>query len=318
MLFKRIINKKIDSIEDINNILCEGIRGNNFARAGIENAYWDLICRKNNTTLRKLIEYKLEQLGVEGEDLRSKGYVESGVSIGIPMDKDLETLGKWAGEYIGSGYRRVKIKIKPGWDVKAVEAVRKVIGNDFPLWTDSNASFDFELHKDIFKKMDQYGCLFHEQPLNYDDLIDHAKLSRYINTPVCLDESLKSLRTAKQAIEIGASRIWNIKIQRIGGLYEGLLIYKLASENDVSLWGGTMPESGLGAIFILNLASFSRFKYPADVEASERWYGPGNDIVEIKMDKDGYISVPDCRGVESIINFSNLSRFGKLLRYIKR
>lgn len=315
LLFARILKKKIDSIEHINSILCSGVRGNNFARAGIENAYWDLICRKNNITMKELIEYKLKQLGVDGDSLKSKDYIESGVSVGIPVDNNVETLKKWVEEYIESGYRRIKLKIKPGWDVVPVDAVRKLIG-DFPLWVDANSSFDYELHKDIFKKMDEYGCLFYEQPLNHDDIIDHAKLAGYVNTPLCFDESLKSLRVAKQALEINASKIWNIKVQRIGGLYEGLLIYKLASENGVKLWGGTMPESGIGAIPIINLASFSQFKYPADVEASERWYGPGNDLIELEMNRDGRISVPECRGIESIINFSNLNKYGKLLEQV--
>lgn len=315
LLFARILKKKINSIEHMNSILCDGVRGNNFARTGIENAYWDLICRKNNITFKELIEYKLKQLGVDGDALKSKDYIESGVSVGIPVDNNVETLKKWVDEYIESGYKRIKLKIKPGWDIVPVDAIRKAIG-DFPLWVDANSSFDYDLHKDIFKRMDEYGCLFYEQPLNHDDIIDHAKLARYVNTPLCFDESLKSLRVAKQALEINASKIWNIKIQRIGGLYEGLLIYKLAAENGVKLWGGTMPESGIGAIPIINLASFSQFKYPADVEASERWYGPGNDLIELEMSRDGSISVPDCRGIESIINFSNLNKYGKLLKQV--
>jgi O-succinylbenzoate synthase len=210
------------------------------------------------------------------------------------------------------GYRRIKIKIKPGWDAEPLKAVRKLIG-DFPLWTDANSSYDYDLHRDVFKEMDECRCLFYEQPLHHDDIMDHAKLSKYVKTPICFDESLKSERIAKQIIEIEASKIWNVKIQRVGGLLEGLKIYRVASENGVRLWGGTMPESGIGAMPILNLASFDLFKFPADVEASERWYGPDNDLIEMTMDNKGRINVPVCAGIEEIINFANLEKYGKLV-----
>lgn len=308
VLFKRIVGKSISSIKYINKILSEGVRGNNFAKCGIENAYWELLCNKNNCTMKELILYKLKSMGTEEKYLESKTYIESGVSIGIPIDGKLETLAKWTEGYMADGYKRIKIKIKPGWDIGALELVRNIIG-DYPLWTDSNSSFDYETHKDIFKVMDKYNCLFHEQPLHHDDILDHAKLGKYIDTPICIDESLKSYKIAKQALEIGASSIWNIKIQRIGGLLEGLKIYKLAVENDIKLWGGTMPESGIGAIPIMNLASLCGFVYPADVEASERWYGAGNDLIELEMSKDGRIVVPTCTSVEEIIDKNNFQRF---------
>lgn len=312
LLFKRIIGREIKSIEDINNILNIGVRGNNFAKAGIENAYWDLICRKNNMTMKQLIMYKLRQMGVKEEFLESKDYIESGASVGIPVDNNIDTLKKWIQEYIDHGYRRIKIKVKPGWDVEALKAAREVVG-DFPLWIDANSSYDFDLHKDVLKQMDDYGCLFYEQPLHHDDILDHAKLSKLVKTPICLDESLKSCKVSKQVLEIRAAKIWNIKIQRIGGLLEGLKIYKLASENGVKLWGGTMPESGIGAIPILTLASFNGFKFPADVEASERWYGAYNDLIELKMDKDGKIAVFESVGIESLINKDNFERYGRLI-----
>jgi O-succinylbenzoate synthase len=312
LLFNRIKGRRIDSIEDINAILNVGIRGNNFAKAGIEDAYWDLLCNKNNILLKDLIEYKLKSMGVKSEFLESKKYIESGVSIGIPEDGNINTLLKWVNGYMEEGYRRLKLKIKPGWDVKPVEAVRSLVG-DFPLWVDANSSFDLEIHKDIFKEMDKYNCLFYEQPLHHDDILDHLQLSKYVKTPICLDESLKSSRVAAQVVSIGASKIWNIKIQRIGGLLEGLKIYKIASENGVSLWGGTMPESGVGAMPILNLACFNLFKYPADVEASKRWYGADNDLVELKMNNHGRIFVSDSIGTEKMINITNFKKYGKLI-----
>lgn len=312
LLFNRIKNIKIDSIEHMNCILSEGVRGNNFAKAGIENAYWDLLCKKNNVTLKELIKLKLEKMGVKEEFTRSKEFIESGVSIGIPMDNDINTLLKWTKGYLDKGYRRIKLKIRPGWDIEPVKAVRKLIG-DFPMWVDANSAYDFNKEKDVFREMDGYNCLFYEQPLYHDDIIDHGKLGEYVKTPICLDESLKSAKVANQVMEIGASKIWNIKIQRIGGLLEGLKIYKIAADNGIKLWGGTMPESGIGAMPVLSLASFNLFVYPADVEASERWYGPGNDLIEMEMGNDGRIYVPKCAGIESIINFANLKKYGELV-----
>ncbi|MCM0650900.1 o-succinylbenzoate synthase [Clostridium swellfunianum] len=315
LLFKRIVGKKIKSIEDINDILSLGVRGNNFAKAGIENAYWDLICRKNNITMKELIIYKLKQMKVEDRFLQSKGYIESGVSVGIPVDNSIDTLKKWIREYLEQGYRRIKIKVKPGWDVEALKAAREVTG-EFPLWIDANSSFDFDTHSELFSQMDKYRCLFYEQPLHHDDILDHAKLCKLVRTPICLDESLKSLKVAKQVLEVKASNIWNIKIQRIGGLLEGLKIYKLAVENDIKLWGGTMPESGIGAIPILTLASFEGFKFPADVEASERWYGADNDLIELHMSKDGKIVVPLSVGIENMINKYNFEKYGRLIEKV--
>ena len=312
LLIPRLLGKQIASIEHMNEVLSEGIRGNAFAKAGIENAYWDLLCNKNKINLKQLIEYKMEQLEVPKEFMESKDYIKSGVSIGIPVDGQIETLQKWAQEYVDEGYQRIKIKIRPGWDVEPLAAVRQQIG-DFPLWIDANSAYDLEKHKETLVEMDQYGCLFYEQPLHHDDILDHAKLGKEIKTPICLDESLKSERVARQVLECGASKIWNIKIQRIGGLLEGLKIYKLASDNGVELWGGTMPESGIGAIPMLNLASFKGFVYPADIEASARWYGEGQDTIELKMNQEGQIFIPEGDSIESMINFERFHQYGTLL-----
>lgn len=312
LLIPRLLGKQIASIEHMNEVLNEGIRGNAFAKAGIENAYWDLLCNKNKINLKQLIEYKMEQLEVPKEFMESKDYIKSGVSIGIPVDGQIETLQKWAQEYVDEGYQRIKIKIRPGWDVEPLAAVRQQIG-DFPLWIDANSAYDLEKHKETLVEMDQYGCLFYEQPLHHDDILDHAKLGKEIKTPICLDESLKSERVARQVLECGASKIWNIKIQRIGGLLEGLKIYKLASDNGVELWGGTMPESGIGAIPMLNLASFKGFVYPADIEASARWYGEGQDTIELKMNQEGQIFIPEGDSIESMINFEKFHQYGTLL-----
>ncbi|QGP92038.1 o-succinylbenzoate synthase [Neomoorella glycerini] len=311
-LLPRVIGKEFNSIEHLNMTLREGIRGNNFALAGIETGYWDLIAKKNGLSLKELIRYKLEQLGTPEEFLASKDYILSGVSVGIPEDRSYQTLAQWIRNYVEEGYQRIKIKVKPGWDLEAMRVTREVIGPDFPFWVDANSSFAVDEHLDILKQMDAFNCLFLEQPLHHDDLFDHYKLSQEIKTPICFDESLKSLRIARQVLELGVSKIWNLKIQRVGGLLEAIKIYNLAVKNGVAVWGGTMPESGIGAMSILALASFAGFKYPADVEASSRWYGSGHDLIEITMDKEGRIGVPAGIGIGEI-NRENYHRYGRVV-----
>lgn len=311
-IFPKIIGKKIKSIEDINNIINDSIKGNNFAKAGVETAYWDLVARKNKVSLKTLIYRKLKELDTSEEYLENTSYIYSGVSVGIPSDNSYDTLGKWIDEYVEEGYKRVKIKIKPGWDIKTVETARKVVGDDFILWPDANASFDLKEHKNVIKEMDRFNCTFIEQPLHHDDILDHCKLEKLIDTPICLDESLKSERVAKQVVEIDGSKVWNIKVQRVGGLYEALKIYSLASKNNIEVWGGTMPESGIGGASILALSTFAGFKYPACIEPSSRWYGEGKDLKEMVMDKDGKIHLKEEIGIGEI-NKDNYKKYGKIV-----
>lgn len=310
IIFPRIIGKEVTSIEEFNNLINDNIRGNNFAKAGIETAYWDLVARKNNISLKELIEFKLKEMEVADKYLESNEYIKSGVAVGIPESMDLNELERWVDNYLQEGYNRVKIKIKPGWDLKPIARVRKLIGPDFPFWVDANSAYDLSLHLDVLKKIDQYRCLFIEQPLHHNDIIEHTRLSEQIETPLCLDESLKDARIASQVVKMGTSNIWNIKIQRIGGLYEACKIYKLAVENGVSLWGGTMPESGIGASFIIALASFKGFSYSSDVEDSNRWYKNGKDLITIKMTDRGNIYINDTIGIGDV-NQKVLMKYGE-------
>lgn len=312
-LLPHVVGKTIDSIAALNDILNEDIRGNHFAKAGVENAYWDLVARKNHLSLHALIRLKLEELGVPEKFLQSSASFESGVAIGIPPDQDVRTLQRWTETYLKEGYRRVKIKIKPDWDVKPVRAVREVIGGDFPFWADANAAYRLERHRNVFKELDRFHLCFYEQPLHHDDLLDHAKLAREVKTPVCLDESLKSPRVARQAVELQSAQVWNIKIQRVGGLLNALRIYQIGVTNGIALWGGTMPESGIGGAPMMAFASFTGFVYPADIEPSARWYGKGKDLVEMEMSPDGKIAVPTGVGLGLPINEENYRRFRTLV-----
>ena len=313
LFLPRIVGKSFATIEEFDAQLRNGVRGNPFARAGLENAYWDLLCRKNKLSLVDAIADKLKSIGLPEQHTKPVDQISSGVSIGIPEDRQASTLARWIEEYLAEGYRRVKIKICPGWDLEACQVARETVGNDFPLWTDANASFNLDEHLSIFKEFDRLNLLFHEQPLHYQDLLEHAQLAKQINTPLCLDESLKDARCGRQALESGAANIWNIKVQRVGGLTEALKIYKQAVESNAQLWGGTMPESGIGSQVILALAAFPAFVFPADVEASNRWYKPGHDPVEITMSKQGTIAVPKSNGVADLIDFDRYQKFSQAI-----
>lgn len=307
----RLVGREFESIDAFDAELRRGVRGNPFARAGLENAYWDLVCSRSGVPLVEAIADRLRKAGLPSDAATPRTRIPSGVSVGIPEDEKEATLARSVAGYIEDGYQRVKLKIRPGWDSVACRAARSAGGDDLPLWTDANASFRLEEHLDRFRAMDDFGLLFHEQPLHHTDLLEHGKLAKAISTPICLDESLKDARCGRQALELGASRIWNIKIQRVGGLLEALEIYRLAHESDVALWGGTMPESGIGSQVILCLAAFPQFQYAADVEASERWYQPGLDPVDIPMTKDGWIAVPQTAGVEAVLDRGRYERCGR-------
>jgi O-succinylbenzoate synthase len=311
-ILPKIIGREIPSIENLNQIINSGIRGNNFAKAGVETAYWDLVAKKNGISLKTLIYHKLEELGTTREYLENNTYIYSGASVGIPEDNSYDTLEKWIKGYMEEGYKRIKIKIRPGWDLKALEIARNVVGDDFILWPDANAAYNLKEHKDVLKEMDKYNCAFIEQPLHHDDILDHHNLDKMIKTPICFDESLKSEKVAEQIIEIDGPKIWNIKVQRVGGLYEAAKIYSLASKHGVEVWGGTMPESGIGGASILALSTFAGFKYPACIEPSSRWYGSGKDLKEMVMDNEGKIHLKEEIGIGEI-NKDNYEKYGKIV-----
>lgn len=312
-LIPRVVGRRFAGLAELNETLAEGIRGNHFARAGIETAAWDLIARANGLSLHELLRAKMADIGVPAAFLESRPYFDSGVALGIPPANDPAVLRAWVERSLAEGYRRVKIKIKPGWDKQAAEAARSVTGPDLPMWADANASYDLERHVDALRALDDYNLLFLEQPLHHDDLLDHATLARTVKTPICIDESLKDARTGRQAIALGTASVWNIKIQRVGGLYEAIKVYKTGVENGIRIWGGTMPESGIGGAAMMALASFKGFVYPADIEPSARWYGKGHDLIEMEMDREARIAVPTGPGLGLPINPDAFARYCSLV-----
>ena len=316
VLLPRLIGQPLASPRAADAILRANVRGNPFARAGAETAVWDLFCHRDGVRLLDLIVEALRDMGVDERHLVAGPRIACGVALGIPDDGSVATLARLTREAVEHGYGRVKIKIRPGWDIEPIRAVRHALSETARsplLWADANASYDLERDADALHSIDDEGLLFIEQPLEDDDLVDHAALAARIRTPICLDESLRDARWARHALTLGASRIWNIKVQRLGGLTEALRVYALAAMHEVALWGGTMPESGIGARAILALGALPRFVYPSDVEPSERWYAPGTDPLPLVMAGDGTMPVPAEHGLAMLGAEEGVRDRGKLV-----
>jgi O-succinylbenzoate synthase len=265
------------------------VRGHAMAKAAVEMAAWDLAARQQNVSLSTLVG---EASGARRAEV-PRTFIESGVSIGI-QDSLEELLDRIAIER-EAGYRRVKIKIKPGWDVAAVARIRDRFG-DIPLMVDANAAYTLA-DMDRFAELDRFALMMIEQPLDYDDIRDHARLQRDLRTPICLDESIETVKTAAEAIAIDACRIINIKPGRVGGHAESVRLHDLAAAHGVPVWHGGMLESGIGRAHNIHLSTLPNFSLPGDVAASRRYYAPDLIDPEIVVRPDGTIAVPDGPGI---------------------
>jgi len=256
------------------------VRGHQMAKAAIEMAAWDLAARQQGVSLSTLLG-------------GARSAIESGVSIGIQnsLDELVERVAiEWA-----AGYRRVKIKIKPGWDVDAVECVRARFG-DIPLMVDANAAYGLADAARL-AELDRFNLTMIEQPLDYDDIRDHATLQRQLRTAICLDESIYSVKAAAEAIEMGACQVINIKPGRVGGHAESVRLHDLAAAHGVPVWHGGMLESGIGRAHNIHLSTLRNFSLPGDVAASRRYYAPDLIDPEIEVASDGTIAVPTAPGI---------------------
>jgi O-succinylbenzoate synthase len=219
--------------------------------------------------------------------------IASGVSVGI--QDSFEALVERVRIEVAAGYRRVKIKIKPGWDLDAVAAIREGVGA-IPLMVDANAAYALD-DVDHLQALDEFDLMMIEQPLDYDDIRDHAELQRRIRTPICLDESIHTVRAAAQAIALGACRIINVKPGRVGGHQQAIRLHDLAAEHAVPVWHGGMLESGIGRAHNIHLSTLPNFSLPGDVAASRRYYAPDLIDPEIDVRSDGTIPVPTGPGI---------------------
>lgn len=258
----------------------ENVRGYRMAKAGIEMALWDLKAKLDGVPLYKEIG------GV-------RNFITSGVSIGIIGDEG--ALIKAVGKYLEAGYRRIKIKIKQGWDVGPVKLIRKEFG-EIPLQVDANAAYTLN-HLNVFKELDNYSLLMIEQPLNYEDLSDHAELQSQLKTNICLDESIKSIHDAKAAAKLGSCKVINIKPARVGGLYESKLIHDFTMSSGIPVWIGGMLETGVGRGHLVAAATLPNVKYPSDISGSDRYWD--EDLVEPPwtIRRDGTIMLPEKSGI---------------------
>ncbi|MGQ0713546.1 MAG: o-succinylbenzoate synthase [Gemmatimonadaceae bacterium] len=316
VLLPRLVGRSLSQPMEADAVLREGVRGNPFARAGAETAVWDLFAHASGSPLIELLTGVLRTLGVDDRELAPRDHLACGVALGIPDDESPATLARWTREALDRGYRRVKIKIRPGWDVEPIRATQAAIATQersVPLWADANASYDLDRDAAALRGIDDERLLFIEQPLRHDDLVDHAKLARRLRTPICLDESLRDAQWARHAVTLGSSRIWNVKIQRVGGIAEALRIYAVACTEDVALWGGTMPETGVGAHPIMALGALPRFVYASDVEPSDRWFSAGGDLIALAMRSDGTMAVPRVPGLATTQVGDRLESLGTLV-----
>ena len=230
--------------------------------------------------------------------------ISVGISIGIEptIEKQLETIER----FIQEGYKRIKIKIKPGWDVEVVKAIRERFG-DIPLMVDANSAYSLN-DVSLLKQLDPYNLLMIEQPLGHDDLVDHAFLQKEIETPICLDESICSYDDARRAIRIGSCKVINIKIGRVGGIAEALKIHNLCVENNIHVWCGGMLEAGIGRAHNIAITSLKGFTLPGDTAASSRYWA--EDIIEPEVTvQDGYIEVPKSAGIGYEVDREKLAKY---------
>jgi len=278
MLGPQLLGQSFETAGDVGE-LSSGVRGHRMTRGALEAAVWDLEARARDTPLWRHIG-------------GSRTSLDCGVSIGIQQTVG-ELLDKIDVE-LAAGYKRIKIKIKPGWDVDVVAEVRKRFPS-IELMADANSAYSLA-DIDHLKQLDDFGLMMIEQPLAHDDIIDHAQLQPQLDTPICLDESILSAHNAEQAIRLGACRIINIKLSRVGGFAEAKRLHDVTQKHDIPVWCGGMLEAGIGRAHNIALSTLENFRLPGDVSASQRYWT--RDIIEPEVTApNGQITPPSSPGI---------------------
>ena len=275
-LIPRLLNREI-SLADVARIL-RPIHGHNMAKAALEMAMLDAELRADGKSFGQFFG-------------ATRTAVDCGVSVGI--HSSIPELLQTVGGYLDAGYLRIKLKIKPGWDVEPVRAVRERFG-DVPLQVDANTAYSLADAKHL-AELDRFDLLLIEQPLPEEEVLAHAKLARNVKTPICLDESITSAQAAADAIELGACQVINIKPGRVGGYLEGRKIHDVCVERGIPVWMGGMLETGIGRAGNVAMAAMPGFTLPGDTSASDRYYH--RDITEPFVLKDGRLKVPTRPGL---------------------
>jgi len=276
-------------------------RGHNMAKAGLELAFMHLLAQVNEQSLSALIGGDLKRVAV-------------GVSLGI--QPTISRLLERVERYLGLGYQRIKLKIKPGRDIDVVDEVRRKYPQIL-LSVDANSAYTFD-DVDHLKQLDQFNLLMIEQPLQHDDLMDHARLQEMMTTSLCLDESIVNLRQARMALELDSCRIINIKVGRVGGYSEALGIHDLCLSRKIPVWCGGMLESGIGRAHNIALASLRGFSLPGDISASSRYFE--RDIIspEVVVAEDGTVAVPDGKGLGFEVDVDYIEHLTETRIYVSK
>jgi o-succinylbenzoate synthase len=267
--------------------LFSSVRGHPLAKHALEAAVWDALAKANNMSLAEAFAAHLPP------EHQSRGYANVGVSIGIQpsVKATLEIITK----RLNQGYRRIKLKIKPGWDVELARGVREVYP-DISMMLDANSAYTLA-DAEHLKQLDEFNLLMIEQPLGHDDIYEHSKLQPQLRTPICLDESIHTANDFRLALELGACRILNLKPARVSGYTESLEIYRLCVENDIPLWIGGLMETGIGRAANVAFASLPGVTLPCDISATDRYYNP--DITEppFVLGENSTLAVPTGAGI---------------------
>jgi O-succinylbenzoate synthase len=278
-LWPALQGREFASAADVHEIFAR-VRGHNMAKAGVETAIWDAEAKQKNVPLAKLLGGTREEIG-------------SGVSIGI--QPSIEVLLAKVEKELAAGYQRIKIKIKPGSDLEPARALRE----RFPrirLMVDANSAYALE-DAALLKQLDAFFLIMIEQPLGHDDIYSHAALQRQLETPICLDECIHDYEHARAAIELGACKIINMKLGRVGGHATARKIHDLCQAKSIPVWCGGMLESGIGRAHNIAMSTLPNFTLPGDVSASRRYWA--EDIIEpeVEVTSRGTIKVPAGPGI---------------------
>lgn len=279
-----LLAAEIQSPADVTPAL-QRVRANRIAKCGLEFAVWDLCARREGRSLASLLGGTRDRVAV-------------GVSVGI--QKDVATLLKVVGGYVDAGYKRIKLKIRPGWDVEPTRAVRET-WPDILLQVDANSIYHLA-DADHLAELDRFGLLLIEQPLAHDDIFDHAHLQARLRSPICLDESIVSPEHARWAVEMNACRVINIKPSRIGGLADSIKVHDIAAAADIPVWHGGMLETGIGRATNVALASLPNFSLPGDISANDRYFARDIVLNPFTLNPDSTLTVPTAPGNGALVD----------------
>ena len=260
--------------------LMAAVRGHPMAKTGVEQALWDIEAKQHDKSLAHLLGGTRQR-------------IDSGVSVGI--QDSLEELFEQIEGYLAQGYRRIKLKIKPGWDIEIVRAVR---GRwpELALMVDANSAYTLQ-HAEHLRAFDEFDLMMIEQPLAYDDFYEHSLLQRQLRTPICLDESIHTPAQARAALDLGSCRIINITPGRVGGMMQAKRIHDLCLERGVPVWCGGLLETGIGRAHNVAIASLPGYTLPGDVSASARYFERDVITTPFRLKPDGTIDVPQGPGI---------------------